>query len=528
MAQPPAQSQRYFCHECQHEGTDFPCTPDPVCPNCRGSFVEEIPSGDTAAAADDPRDFDPDDGPPLGLIFGPRGGGMAIGGGAGAGGGDGQPAFLRINIGPGGNFVTAGGGAAGPGGGGGQPMGLGTALLRALGIAPPVGAAGPTAGGPAERQGGGEPSDPEEQEAGRDEQGEGRHQVPIRNLATFLGEAFGDPQHHPADDPANNPFAEGGHDAPATPSADQQQREGASPGGNRFTPGGGAAAEPGNPLSYLLTLMNAFGFNGQVMGPGGIGLAGHAGDYVWGGEANFQALLNDLMEQAAGRTGPQPAPDDMIEKLPRIKASEDLLSHDSINDCPICQDAFQLSEELIPLPCRHLFHSDCIVPWLKTSGTCPVCRHALVPQPGQEGYTGPGEATAATGGRDGEAAAGPSNQGGAEVSGSGEGASSGAGGPPVRPPLSNRQSSVNAHLPSTARIPEVDGGSTLPGSWVFGEPMDVDEPEEQEQVPTTASSTVGPSDPAHAAAAAAERRAAQAREQREREAMHEPIIEDVD
>ncbi|GAA5927835.1 hypothetical protein JCM1841_005772, partial [Sporobolomyces salmonicolor] len=207
----------------------------------------------------------------------------------------------------------------------------------------------------------------------------------------------------------------------------------------------------------------------------------------------------------------------LTSNLPLLRAG-----HDSINDCPICQDAFQLSEEIIPLPCRHLFHSDCIVPWLKTSGTCPVCRYALVPQPGQEGYTGPSEVPAATGGRDGEGAAGPSTQGGAETGGSGEG------GPPVRPALPHRQSSVNPHLPSTARIPEVDGGSTLPGSWVFGEPMDIDEPEEQEPEPITANSTVGPSDPAHAAAAAAERRAAQAREQRERDATHEPIIEDVD
>ncbi|GAA5942054.1 hypothetical protein JCM1841_005912, partial [Sporobolomyces salmonicolor] len=324
MAQPPAQPQCYFCHECQHEGTDFPCTPDPVCPNCRGSFVEEIPSGDTSAATDDPRDFDRDEGPPLGLIFGHGGGGMAVGGGVGAGGGQGQPALLRVNLGPAGTFIAARAGGARAEGGGDQPMGLGTALLRVLGIAPSMGAAGPMVGGSAARQGGGESSDPEEQEAGRDGHDEGRHQVPIRNLATFLGEAFGDPQPHPADDPANNPFAEGGHDAAAT-SADQQQREGAPSGGDRFTPGGETAAEPGNPLSYLLTLMNAFGFNGQMIGPGGIGLAGHAGDYVWGGEANFQALLNDLMEQAAGRTGPQPAPDDMIEKLPRIKATEDLL-----------------------------------------------------------------------------------------------------------------------------------------------------------------------------------------------------------
>lgn len=32
-----------------------------------------------------------------------------------------------------------------------------------------------------------------------------------------------------------------------------------------------------------------------------------------------------LFRQAAGRAGPQPAPDDMIEKLPRLKISQDIL-----------------------------------------------------------------------------------------------------------------------------------------------------------------------------------------------------------
>lgn len=29
--------------------------------------------------------------------------------------------------------------------------------------------------------------------------------------------------------------------------------------------------------------------------------------------------------------------------------------------------------------CRHIFHPDCLQPWLKTNGSCPVCRFSLVP-----------------------------------------------------------------------------------------------------------------------------------------------------
>lgn len=69
-------------------------------------------------------------------------------------------------------------------------------------------------------------------------------------------------------------------------------------------------------------------------------------------------------------------------------------------DCAVCKDQFSLHTEdpdeqvVITLPCKHPFHSPCILPWLKQNGTCPSCRHQLVPQPGSapnpNGSSGPG------------------------------------------------------------------------------------------------------------------------------------------
>lgn len=46
--------------------------------------------------------------------------------------------------------------------------------------------------------------------------------------------------------------------------------------------------------------------------------------------------------------------------------------------CAICLEDYKDGEILKVLPCRHEFHSSCVVSWLTKSGTfCPVCKHDL-------------------------------------------------------------------------------------------------------------------------------------------------------
>jgi len=82
---------------------------------------------------------------------------------------------------------------------------------------------------------------------------------------------------------------------------------------------------------------------------------------------------------------PVPATEEIMNDLPREVLMEG--SSTLEKDCAVCKDQFKLETEdpdeqvVVTLPCQHPFHEPCIFPWLKSSGTCPVCRYALVPQP---------------------------------------------------------------------------------------------------------------------------------------------------
>lgn len=49
----------------------------------------------------------------------------------------------------------------------------------------------------------------------------------------------------------------------------------------------------------------------------------------------------------------------------------------AVGDCSIClQDLYASGIDLIRLPnCAHVFHQKCILPWLKNSDLCPLCRN---------------------------------------------------------------------------------------------------------------------------------------------------------
>ncbi|XP_043693363.1 E3 ubiquitin-protein ligase RING1-like [Telopea speciosissima] len=71
-----------------------------------------------------------------------------------------------------------------------------------------------------------------------------------------------------------------------------------------------------------------------------------------------------------------PASKSTVESIPTVKITSSLLAADILL-CPVCKDEFVVGVEAKQLPCKHLYHCDCILPWLSQHNSCPVCRFHL-------------------------------------------------------------------------------------------------------------------------------------------------------
>nr|GMD93813.1 E3 ubiquitin-protein ligase CIP8 [Ipomoea batatas] len=115
---------------------------------------------------------------------------------------------------------------------------------------------------------------------------------------------------------------------------------------------------------------NSIEFRLQV--PEGDGYFGNPGDYV--DAAGYEALLQNLAESDnGGRRGAPPASKTAIEALPTVVIKTEL--EELV--CAICKDSVITGETAKELPCGHRYHGDCIVPWLGSRNSCPVCRFEL-------------------------------------------------------------------------------------------------------------------------------------------------------
>lgn len=101
----------------------------------------------------------------------------------------------------------------------------------------------------------------------------------------------------------------------------------------------------------------------------------NAGDYV--DARGFEERLGQLAETDGARRGAPPAAPSFVGSLPTIVIGpEHEKKHDGLV-CAVCKDPLDVDTEASQLPCLHLYHPACILPWLSTRNSCPVCRYEL-------------------------------------------------------------------------------------------------------------------------------------------------------
>ncbi|XVE49718.1 hypothetical protein DITRI_Ditri01bG0103600 [Diplodiscus trichospermus] len=106
----------------------------------------------------------------------------------------------------------------------------------------------------------------------------------------------------------------------------------------------------------------------------GFRLPANIGDYFVG--PGLEQLIQQLAENDPNRYGTPPASKSAIESLPSVKITKSHLNSE-FNQCAVCMDEFEEGTQAKQMPCKHLYHTDCIVPWLELHNSCPVCRHEL-------------------------------------------------------------------------------------------------------------------------------------------------------
>lgn len=90
--------------------------------------------------------------------------------------------------------------------------------------------------------------------------------------------------------------------------------------------------------------------------------------------------LTELMTRIAEAQSQQeaqkahPASKKMVDSLPLH-----IISPESIpqQQCTVCLDEWEAGQEALEMPCGHLYHKDCLLPWLERANTCPSCRYPL-------------------------------------------------------------------------------------------------------------------------------------------------------
>lgn len=151
-----------------------------------------------------------------------------------------------------------------------------------------------------------------------------------------------------------------------------------------------------NTLLFLPSTVNYVVQNPRNLGQSIFGLAssflGPTINSIFGGSSNntlmnflnnhnndtqFENLIGIIMSLENRMHGNPPASERAMNNLKKVDVTDDNINEFKEITCNICLDTFKVGNIIRILECKHEFHEDCIIRWLKSRNTCPVCRFEL-------------------------------------------------------------------------------------------------------------------------------------------------------
>jgi hypothetical protein len=82
---------------------------------------------------------------------------------------------------------------------------------------------------------------------------------------------------------------------------------------------------------------------------------------------------NNSRPASSGRK-PQGGNPNALDMLHSFTVTDSKMTTES---CTICMDNYEMGEKVVPLPCLHFFHKNCVSKWLASHQVCPLCRAAV-------------------------------------------------------------------------------------------------------------------------------------------------------
>ncbi|KAK9130631.1 hypothetical protein Sjap_011118 [Stephania japonica] len=101
--------------------------------------------------------------------------------------------------------------------------------------------------------------------------------------------------------------------------------------------------------------------------------SGNIGDYI--DTSGLEQLLEQLAASVLPHRGAPPASASFVDSLPCVVVTEEHVKDNLI--CAVCKDPLSVGVIVKRLPCTHLYHPPCILPWLNARNSCPLCRYEL-------------------------------------------------------------------------------------------------------------------------------------------------------